>query len=83
MDTKFKNHDLLIKALDECIKYRYNISEMIQIKNMIINDDTTFEHAACAVYPLSHKYAYHIISKIYHIYITQHNDRIRKNKQKE
>lgn len=43
METKFKNKDLLIKVLDRCIKCRYHISEMVNIRYMITNDNATFE----------------------------------------
>lgn len=82
MDTKFKNQDLLIKVLDRCILCYYHISEMITIKHMIINNNVTFEQALCAYKTLySKETVYHIISKLYHQYITSLNNDKFKNKQ--
>lgn len=84
MDTKFKNQDLLIKALDKCILCYYHISAMITIKHMIINNNVTFEQALCAYKTLySKETIYHIISKLYHQYITELNNNKLKTKHKE
>lgn len=83
MDTRFKNQDLLIKALDRCIECRYHLSEIINIKYLIVNRNTMFEQALYVCETLSSKeIIYHTISKIYHHYITQYNQDICKSKQK-
>lgn len=84
MDTKFKNQDLLIKALDKCILCYYHMSAMISIKHMIINNNVTFEQALCAYKILySKETVYHTISKLYHQYITVLNNNKFKSKQED
>ena len=75
MDTKFKNRDLLIKALNQCITFRYHTSAMVTIRYyMTINKNTTFENALCKCEDTYEQYyIYQAIRKIYHRYITNLN----------
>lgn len=75
MDTKFKNRDLLIKALDQCIALRYHTSAMVTIRYyMAINKNTTFENTLCRCEDKHEQYyIHHAVSRIYHMYITNLN----------
>lgn len=84
MDTKFKNKDLLIKVLDRCMQYRYYESFMLQIRDMVIRKDMTFERAFWICIPsYLQDRVYHKISKIYHMDIRLFNMNKLNKKQKE
>lgn len=74
--TKFKNRDLLIKALDQCIALRYHTSAMVTIRYyMAINKNTTFENALCRCEDTSEQYyIHHAVSRIYHSMVRHLNN---------
>ena len=85
MDTKFKNRDLLITALDKCIQFRYHMSAILNMRYMIINNNVTLEQAldVCTPSCLQDK-VYRKVSKMYHSYIRVFNiNKLFKKKQKE
>ena len=68
MDTKFKNKDLLIQVLDRCMQYRYYGSFILQIQDMVINKDMTFERAFWICIPsYLQERVYRKISQMYHM----------------
>lgn len=68
MDTKFKNRDLLITALDKCIQFRYHMSAILNMRYMITNNNATFEQAlnVCMLSRLRSR-VYRKISQMYHM----------------
>lgn len=68
MDTKFKNKDILIQVLDRCMQYRYYGSFMLQIRDIVINKDMTFERAFWICIPsYLQDRVYRKISQMYHM----------------
>lgn len=68
MDTKFKNKDLLITALDRCIEFKYYPSEMVDMRYMITNNNATFEQAfSVCMLSYSRDRVYRKISQMYHM----------------
>ena len=84
MDTKFKNKDLLIQVLDRCMQYRYYGSFMLQIRDIVINKDMTFERAFWICIPsYLQERVYRKISQMYHMDIRIFNMNKLNKKQKE
>lgn len=85
MDTKFKNKDLLITALDKCIEFKYYPSAMVDMRYMITHNNATLEQAldVCMQSSLQDR-VYRKVSKMYHSYIRVFNiNKLFKKKQKE
>lgn len=68
MDTKFKNKDLLITALDKCIEFRHYTSVMLDMRYMITHNNATLEQAldVCMQSSLQDR-VYRKVSKMYHM----------------
>ena len=68
MDTKFKNKDLLITALDKCIEFKHYPSAMVDMRYMITHNNTTLEQAlnVCMLSRLRSR-VYRKISQMYHM----------------
>ena len=68
MDTKFKNKDLLITALNKCIECKYYPSAMVDMRYMITNNNATLEQAldVCIQSSLQDR-VYRKISQMYHM----------------
>lgn len=68
MDTKFKNKDLLITALDKCIEFKYYPSAMVDMRYMITHNNATLEQALniCMLSRLRSR-VYRKISRMYHM----------------
>lgn len=63
--TKFKNRDLLISSLEECVKFRYHISLMVHMQYLITKRNFTFEQAFCLCMNQRNE-VYHTVSSTYH-----------------
>ena len=83
MDTKFKNKDLLITALDKCIEFKYYPSVMVDMRYMITHNNATLEQAlnVCMLSRLRSR-VYRKISQMYHMDIRILNVNKFYNKQK-
>lgn len=75
--TKFKNRDLLMASLEECVKFRYHISLMVNMQYLITKRNSTFEQAFCLCRN-QRDVVYHTVSRIYHRMIRDLNiDKLR------